>query len=136
MQRRTVRRVRLDCCKERFGELPCLMRQVWMDEPFRHQAMAGAEQTIGHRVVGFEASHDLATLWLRTVALAATITEIWKETLYNADTCTLRFASLADCNSAPEAQRNPTTPIKKSPAQQLEEPQEQHAGTRMLSSSF
>jgi hypothetical protein len=34
----------------------------------------------------------------------------------------LRFASLADCNSAPEAQRNPTALIKKSPAQQLEEP--------------
>ena len=45
VQRRTVRRVRLDCCKERFGELSCFMRQVWMDEPFRHQAMAGAEQT-------------------------------------------------------------------------------------------
>jgi hypothetical protein len=40
----------------------------------------------------------------------------------NADICTLRFASLADCNSAPEAQRNPTAPIKKSPARQLEEP--------------
>ena len=43
-------------------------------------------------------------------------------TLYNADTCTLHFASLADYNSAPEAQRNPTTPIKKSPAQDLKNP--------------
>jgi hypothetical protein len=51
----------------------------------------------------------------------------------NADICTLRFASLADCNSAPEAQRNPTAPIKKSPARQLEESQEQHAGRRVLS---
>ena len=48
----TVRRLRLDCPKERFGELSCFTPQVWMDEPFRHQAMAGTAQTVGH--VGFE----------------------------------------------------------------------------------
>src|SRR4029077_1423579 len=50
---------------------------------------------------------------LRTVALAPTITEIWKEQLtVNARTCILRFASLADRQLCSQDQRNPTRPIK------------------------
>jgi hypothetical protein len=43
-------------------------------------------------------------------------------TLYNADICTLCFASSADCNSAHELRRNPTASIKKSPARNLKNP--------------
>lgn len=30
------------------------IRQVWMDQPFRRRVMAGAAQTVGHELVGFE----------------------------------------------------------------------------------
>jgi hypothetical protein len=33
-QGRTVRRVWLDCCEERFGELSCRLRKVWMTSHF------------------------------------------------------------------------------------------------------
>ena len=41
MQRRMVRRLGLDCCKERFGVLSCFMRQVWMDRWISCQCRLG-----------------------------------------------------------------------------------------------
>ena len=53
-------------------------------------------------------------------------------THYNARTCILRFASLAERQLCSQDQRNPTRPIRKISCTRLEEPGEQHLGRRVL----